>query len=129
MQLTITSVDYAPEELHEQVPLVVDLLRRIPGEDRPDYWIGAARTPIRWVVDSHSREVTHLVVAARWEGTAIGPGFRNLPIGVAYVTDPTLLEEDRLDFAKCRYVAIGIASESGGERQVRPDDAGGPSTG
>ena len=36
MELHVTSVDYAPEELHDQVPLVFELLREIPGSDRPD---------------------------------------------------------------------------------------------
>ena len=40
MELLVEFVDYAPEELHEQVPLIIKLLREIPGDDRPDYWIG-----------------------------------------------------------------------------------------
>ncbi len=47
MELHVTSVDYAPEELHDQVPLVFELLREIPGSDRPDYWIGRCKTPIQ----------------------------------------------------------------------------------
>jgi len=46
MELTITGVDYAPEELDEQTPLVVKLLREMPGDDRPDYWLGELKTPI-----------------------------------------------------------------------------------
>lgn len=87
MQLTITSVDYAPEDLYDQVPMMVDLIREIPGHDRPDYWLGALKTPIRWLVENQVREVTHLVVAARWEGTRIDVGVQSLPIGIAYVTD------------------------------------------
>jgi len=41
MQLTVTSVDYAPDELYGQVPFVVNLLRQMPGSDRPDYWLGS----------------------------------------------------------------------------------------
>lgn len=114
MQLSITSVDHAPADLHEQVPLVVDLIREIPGEDRPDYWLGALRAPIRWLVDNHVRDVTHLVVTARWQGTAIVPGAVNLPLGIAYVVDPSVLDDARLDLAKCAYVAIGIAMETSG---------------
>ena len=29
MQLTVTSVDYAPDELYEQAPFVVELLRQM----------------------------------------------------------------------------------------------------
>jgi len=54
----------------------VDLVREIPGDDRPDYWIGAVPVPIRWLVDNHERLVTHLVLAARWEGTRLERGIR-----------------------------------------------------
>lgn len=113
MQLTITSVDYAPADLYDQVPLVVDLMREIPGDDRPDYWVGALRTPIRWLVENRVREVTHLVVSARWVGTSFATGVENLPVGIAYVTDLSVLDDAQLDFAKCAYVAIGIATETG----------------
>lgn len=119
MQLTITSVDYAPEDLYEQVPLVVNLVREIPGDDRPDYWLGALQTPVRWLVDNHAREVTHLVVAARWQGTAIAPGAENLPVGIAYVVDQSVLDDTHLDLAKCAYVAIGISMETSGGAQPK----------
>ena len=47
MQLTITSVDYAPEELDEQIPIVAELLRELPGDDRPNYWL-ARTTRVRY---------------------------------------------------------------------------------
>jgi hypothetical protein len=120
MELTITSVDHAPEDLYDQVPLVVDLIREIPGDDRPDYWLGALRTPIRWLVDNHIREVTHLVLAARWQGTAIAVGAENLPIGIAYVTDQSVLNDAHLKLSKCAYVAIGLSTETGGGAQPKP---------
>lgn len=120
MQLTITSVDYAPEDLYEQVPIVVELIRQIPGDDRPDYWLGALRTPVRWLVENHVREVTHLVVAARWQGTTIAVEVQNLPIAIAYVTDQSVLNDTHLDFAKCAYVAIGLSSETGGGVEPKP---------
>ena len=43
-----------------------------------------------------------------------------LPVGIAYVTDETLLEDDRLDSGKCSYVAIGISSETSGGKAPRP---------
>ena len=93
MELTITGVDFAPDDLYEQTPFVVDLLRELPGDDRPDYWLGELRTPIRWLQDDHEREITHLILAARWEGTRIEPGVKNLPVGIAYVTDQSVLNE------------------------------------
>jgi hypothetical protein len=120
MQLTITSVDYAPEDLYDQVPILVDLIRELPGPDRPDYWLGSLRTPLRWLVENRAREITHLVVAARWGGTRIGAGVQDLPIGIAYVTDPSVLHDTQLALAKCAYVAIGLASETSGGGEARP---------
>jgi hypothetical protein len=60
IQLTISDVDYCPEELDQQLPLVVDLIRQLPGNDRPDYWIAKARIPIRWIHENHEHLVGHL---------------------------------------------------------------------
>ena len=112
MDLIIESVDYAPNELYGQVPLRISLLREIPGPDRPDYWIGAAVIPIQWIENNLEKEITHVVLAARWVGTRIEPGVQHLPVGIAYVTDPSLLEDQQLDFKKCRYIAIGLSHDS-----------------
>jgi hypothetical protein len=120
VQLTITGVDYAPSELEEQVPIVVDLIRELPGPDRPDYWLGEVRKPIRWLKDNHEIAVTHVIVGARWVGTQIAPGVKDLPVGIAYVTDQTLLGDSTLDFAKCSYVAIGFSHETGGGDKPNP---------
>jgi hypothetical protein len=107
VRLTVTSVDYAPDELHGQAPFDVALLRQIPGGDRPDYWLGSVTPPLRWVANGVEREITHLVVSARWVGGQFVTGARHLPLNIAYVTDATLLTDAQLDFAKCAYVAIG----------------------
>jgi hypothetical protein len=120
VQLTITGVDYAPAELEEQVPIVVDLIREIPGPDRPDYWLGQVQTPIRWLNDNHEIAVTHVILGARWVGTQIAPGVKDLPVGIAYVTDQTLLSDLKLDFAKCSYVAVGFSHETGGGNKPSP---------
>lgn len=112
IQLTINSIDYAPEELYDQLPLVIDLMREIPGDDRPDYWLGKATRSIKWIKDNHEYQITHLVLAARWQGTKIKTGAKNLPVGIAYVTDDTLLDDKHLDFKKCAYVAIGISTDT-----------------
>jgi hypothetical protein len=120
MQLTITGVDYAPVELEEQVPIIVDLIRELPGTDRPDYWLGQVQKPIRWLKDNHEIFISHVIVAARWVGTQIAPGAKDLPVGIAYVTDQTLLSDSKLDFSKCSYVAIGFSHETGGGNSPKP---------
>jgi hypothetical protein len=113
MQLTVTIVDYAPSELEKLVPpFQIRLLRLLPGPDRPDYWLGELEPPLIWESDNGRVEVTHLVVAARWEGTRIEPNVRDLPIAIAYVIDLSQIGDDTLDFAKCKYVAIGVATET-----------------
>jgi len=87
-------------------------LTRISGKDRDDYWIAELAKPLRWVSEGGERAVTHIVVAARWQGTEIGHGMKGLPVGIAYVTEGSLLVDSSLDFKKCAYVAIGIADES-----------------
>jgi len=65
MKLTITDVDYAPQELYDQTPFNIELLKEVPGPDRPDYWIGKLTTEFRWLEGNVERIVTHVVVAAR----------------------------------------------------------------
>ncbi len=118
MELTITGVDYAPPELGDQTPIIVSLLREIPGDDRPDYWLGEVSVPIRWINENHELKITHLVLAARWEDTRIEPNAKDLPIGIAYVTDESLLRDEKLDLKKCTFVAIGISHETGGGEKI-----------
>ena len=112
MELTVTSVDYAPPELDEQVPFKVKLVRMLPGSDRPDYWLGELSKPLFWIKDNHCIRIEHIVVCARWQGTQIEQRVQHLPIGIAYVTDRSQVTADTLDFAKCEYVAIGLAHET-----------------
>lgn len=120
MRLRVEYVDYAPGELYEQVPFHVNLLRLLPGPDRPDYWVGELDRPLRWIVENIEREVTHLVIAARWQGTQVESGVEHLPIGIAYVTDQALINSSEVDLEKCKYVAIGLASEVSGGNDVPP---------
>lgn len=106
----ITDVDYAPEDLDDQTPLVARLIRQIPGTDRPDYWLAELDDPVRWTRGNAESQITHLVVSSRYEGTSISEDMARLVIGIAYVTDQSALEDETLDFGKCAYVAIGVAN-------------------
>jgi hypothetical protein len=114
MELTITGLrsDQAPPELNEQVPFKIKLLRRLPGQGRPDYWLGALLTPLFWLKGDHRIQIEYVVVCARYQGTQIEQSVQHLPIGIAYVTDQSQVTADtriRSIFAKCQYVAIGSA--------------------
>jgi len=107
----ITSVDYAPGDLYEQVPIDGVLLRQIPGPDRPDYWLAELSDPLKWSHDGKEHVITHVVLASRYVGQTISPGFGKLVIGMSFVTDQSVLNDDTLDFKKCFYSAIGVAKE------------------
>lgn len=104
---TIADADFAPKDLHDQTPLRARLLRRIPGTDRPDYWLAELDRPITWRRVGGERQITHLVVCSRYEGTAISENMADLLVGIAYVTDQSLLDDEALDPGKCQYIAIG----------------------
>jgi hypothetical protein len=112
MKIKITAVDYAPLDLDEQTPFEAELLKQIPGKARSDYWLAALEKPICWSKQGQVLEITHIVVAARWKGTEIGPTMKNMPVGIAYVTDCSVLDDSFLNFEKCAYVAIGTASQT-----------------
>jgi hypothetical protein len=111
MRIRVTSVDYAPPELNEQRPFEAQLLKKLPGKDRDDYWVAVLVKPLKWVSAGGEREVKHIIVTARWQGTQIGQGMKGLPMGIAFVTDDSVLSDSILDFRKCVYVAIGVADE------------------
>lgn len=112
VELTIEDVDFAPPDLYGQVPIVVGLIRAIPGHDGTDYWLGSARTPVFWSREGREDTITHVVLSAQWRGTRIQPGIEHVPVGIAFVTDQTLLDERVLDLEKCVDIAIGIASDT-----------------
>jgi len=112
MDLTITGLDYAPPELNEQVPFKIKLLHMLPGQDRPDYWLGELLKPLFWLKDDRRIQVEYVVVCARWQGTQIEQSVQQLPVGIAYATDHSQVTTDTLDFAKCEYLAIGLAHET-----------------
>jgi hypothetical protein len=120
MKLTISSVDHAPDDLYDQTPFVARLLRALPGPDRPDYWLAELERPLAWQDQGVLRQVTHLIVAARWAGTQIEPHVESLPVGLAYVIDSSQLSEQHVDLAKCKYVAIGLATETEGGNVPQP---------
>jgi hypothetical protein len=107
--IQVKSVDYAPDDLYGQTPFDVDLLRLIPGSDASDYWLGQLRKPLQWQRGGTLHHITHVVVAARHVGRPISPGMRSTGVNISYVTDPSILQDAKLEFSKCSYVAIGVA--------------------
>ena len=113
MDLRLRSVAFKTGDKSDDIPLKVTLLRQIPGPDRPDYWIGALEKPFKWISGSEpgAFEITHLILATQWEETSVRPGVTRLPVGIAFVVDPSLLDDRELDLEKIRYVADGVADD------------------
>ena len=120
MNVVIKSVDHAPDDLYGQLPLRARLLRPIAKSDPSnsfrtasgEYWLAELTPPVSWTEDGVARTIRHLVLAARWEGTAIRPGAK-LPAGIAYVIDDGVVSSESFDLTRARYAAIGMARVSG----------------
>lgn len=133
--IEITSFDVGPDDLAAQLPVTAQLLRMLPGPDRPDYALAVARTPLtfattvdalasqgvpvdgidpRWVqvrADGSVRAtVFGLVLAPRTVGAALHPTMVDLPVALALVIDPTQMSAPAVDFSKCSYVAVALVT-------------------
>jgi hypothetical protein len=106
MRFSITSVDGA-EDFDGALPLKGRILRQLPGPDRPDYFLAVLDVPFVW--KQQKKNVSHVIICARWVGGVLAPTMSMTPVNVAYVTDDSVLTDSRLDFKKCYYAAIGVA--------------------
>lgn len=109
MRFTITSVDYAPEELYAQGPIRGGVLRQIPGPDRPDYFVAQLDQPLKWNCGKEEVGVSHLVLAVRWAGGVLTSTMKHTPVNIALVLDLSVLTDAKVDFQKCHSLAIGVA--------------------
>lgn len=107
IRIQLIGCDYAPADLEAHLPIVCNLLRMLPGKDRPDYWLAKCENPVKY----ENANVNYLVVTPRFVGQKIKKGMGTIALGVAYVTDESLIHDDTLSFEKCKYVAICIAKE------------------
>jgi hypothetical protein len=104
-------VDYAPDDLYDQTPFDVDVLRRMPGFNRTDYWLAKLRRPLRWKREEEELSISHLLLAHRWVGQEIQPGVRGIAVEIAFVTDTSLVEDGAFDHSKAAHVAIGLVED------------------
>jgi len=136
-QITIDGIDLGPDDLAGQLPRRAELLRPIPGPDRPDYALAVLKDAplsfdttltalraggvdpatadpdlIRFAPDGeHVRLFVYgLVLAPRMVGDRIHLSMRRMPVGLAYVVDNTLMRDEALDLAKCYYAAVAFVS-------------------
>ncbi|WP_378146306.1 hypothetical protein ACFJGV_01555 [Cnuibacter sp. UC19_7] len=139
---SIDRMDVGPEDLPPQLPARARLVRVVAGPDRPDYCLALASEPLRHRtsleqlgaagVDPAAADpqmirvhedgtvdllVFGLVLAARVQGEQLHAGMRDLPAGLAYVVDNTLLRDESLDLRKALYVAVVDITDRSGESE------------
>ncbi|MBB2986907.1 hypothetical protein [Terracoccus luteus] len=129
-RVRVTELDQAPQELTWQLPLQGELYRLMPGPDRPDYSLMVLERPLHFypadtfdrgrvpaeqlVEDRRGRPMVRvhaLLLCARFVGQQLHPGMSDLAVNIAYVIDPSLAQDDSVDFAKIEYAAVGLLSE------------------
>ncbi|KRC61512.1 hypothetical protein ASE14_11695 [Agromyces sp. Root81] len=142
-KIVITSVDSAPADLVAQLPVHAELVRILPGSDRPDYSLAVAKKPIHFRttvvaleqagVDPSSADpqmirvhedgsvdllVFGLVLCARIAGETIHLGMQDFPVNIAYIIDNTQLGDAAVDFSKSYFAAIGLISMDASDSPV-----------
>ncbi|GAC1634540.1 MAG: hypothetical protein NVS9B10_30650 [Nevskia sp.] len=123
MEFQITDVDYAPEDLYEQVPFDLTLIKELRGPDRPDYWLGSLAKPLLWLDNGITKSITHVMLTPRYVGVRIYPEIQEVTVGIAYVIDNSVLADAVLDLNKCFYAAIGTAHNIGAPNQAYMDSS------
>jgi hypothetical protein len=107
VNFVIPFVDHEPDDLRSQLPVRGRLLRRIAGPPRrPEYWLGGLAVPISWTTDGVTRTIRQVILTARWEGTALGPGAK-LPVNLWYVIDDAVIGRESFEASQAEFVAIG----------------------
>jgi hypothetical protein len=136
-QFTIDGIDLGPDDLAAQLPRAAELVRTIPGPDRPDYVLAVMKdrpltydttlTALRAAgVDPATADpqliqyhpdgeqvrlhVYGIVIAARIVGEQLHAQMSRMPVVLAFVVDNTLMRDETLAFSKCVYVAVAFVS-------------------
>ena len=111
MKIKISSVDYAPSDLYDQIPFEAEIIRRMPGPDRPDYWLAKLTKPLLWLNNGKHNNITHVILSTRFVGVEMMVGIQDCAFGIAYVVDDSITKDKHLKFRKCEYVAIGVGND------------------
>jgi hypothetical protein len=134
-RIVITGVDSAPADLAAQLPVHAELVRILPGPDRPDYSLAITKKPIHFrttvatleqagidvsaadpqmirVHDDGSADllVFGLVLCARVAGETIHLAMSDFPVNIAYVIDNTQLGDPEVVFSKSIFAAVAFVS-------------------
>lgn len=136
--VSIDAIDVGPADLPGQLPRQATLLRMLPGPDRDGYALAALSHPIRFTTTTAQLAegtfdttrlatadpatvtvrpdgtvdalVYGLVLAPRTVGDQFHPAMTHFPVALAYVLDPTQLQDRAVDFTKVHYAAVAFIS-------------------
>jgi hypothetical protein len=120
---------HAIPELSAQLPVTTEVTRRIPAADRDDYYLGVLERRVKYhpaggfdwsrtqpeftATDSDGQFLwIYAIVVASLTGEPLRAGMRGLAVHLAYVIDPTVGRDARLDFGKCDPIGWGTITES-----------------
>lgn len=115
-EIEISAISKGPDELSYQLPIQAKVLKQVPGKDRPDYFLAELEKNIFWVNGKNgtNTEVSYLIVCSKKKNQSVAANMKDAVIAIAYVTDESLKTEPKLDFKKCKYIAIGKATAKKG---------------
>ena len=108
IRFEIINADFGPRGLEEQLPMKITILRQLPGLDTPNYWLAKCDKPLKW--KEQNCDINYLIVGCRFEGVKMEKGAKMMALNVAYVTDESILGDDKTSFDKCAYVAVCVAN-------------------
>ena len=109
IRFELKNADSCPNDLPEQLPIRISVLRQMPGPDTSNYWLAKCDAPVRW--NERDRDINYLIVGCRFVGVEMKKGIGEIALNVAYVTDESILKDRKTNFEKCAYVAICMAEE------------------
>jgi len=110
--IEITSIEKGPRELELQLPISAEAIKELPGKDRPDYILAKLESSILWVNKEKeiNKEIDFVVLCAKFKGQSVTSSMKDMTVAVAYVIDDSIEQDVMLNFKKCKYMAVAIAS-------------------
>jgi hypothetical protein len=111
--LTVRSIrmgkmESGAKEFRERLPISCNLIRQMPGKDRPDYWLAQLEEAIEY----NGRNIGYVILCLKSIGDSISVD-KETTYNISVVTDESLLNDSSLDFSKVEPVAVckGIATD------------------
>lgn len=111
MIVEIHNFDGNPPPQGASEPMRVTLVWRFStSPDGSEYWLAEPVAPISYLTrDGEDITVTHVILGPGWVGQTFQAGFEGR-VNLAYVTDPSLVDQEAIEFSKADYVAFGHGS-------------------